>query len=112
MEITFRSNKLQKQVSTEALCKKSFGKCHLKLMQRLSELSAATNLGEIYKLPAARCHQLTNNMKGFLAVSVQQPYRLIFRPSNDPLPLNPDGGLNLAMVTSIEIEAVEDYHGD
>jgi proteic killer suppression protein len=41
---------------------------------------------------------------------LDHPYRLLFVPFHDPIPIKPDGGLNWAQVTVIEILGVEDTH--
>jgi len=38
------------------------------------------------------------------------PYRLIFEPAHDPLPLDENGSLDWARVTAIRILLIEDYH--
>ncbi|MEN6445656.1 MAG: hypothetical protein ABFC98_06370 [Candidatus Cloacimonas sp.] len=39
-----------------------------------------------------------------------QPYRLIFYPANEPLPLNTEGKVEINKVTEIVIEKITDYH--
>ena len=48
--------------------------------------------------------------KGEFAVDLKQPFRLVFRPNHDPVPLKTDGGIDLEHITSITIMSVEDYH--
>jgi proteic killer suppression protein len=73
-------------------------------------LRAARNLAGVPIVPPFRRHQLKGNRKEYFAVDVKHPYRLIFRPANDPLPKLEDGGIDLKAVTQIEIIGVEDYH--
>jgi proteic killer suppression protein len=80
------------------------------LMQRLNELEAAEDLRDMQYLPAAGCHELTQNRKGQLAVDLVYPKRLVFEPDHDPLPRKPDGGLDWTRVTSIVILEIVDYH--
>ena len=61
-------------------------------------------------IPAARCHELTGNRKGQLAVRVSVNYRLIFEPNHEPVPAKADGGLDWEAVTAITILDIEDYH--
>ena len=63
------------------------------------------------RLPQVRCHELKANRAGQLAVNLDQPYRLIFEPADDPLRRKGDGGLDWAKVTAVTILGVEDYHG-
>jgi len=76
----------------------------------MAELSAARNLADMAKLPAARCHELTADKKGQISVDLQHPYRFLFIPANVPLPRKPDGGLDWAAVTEIEIVEIADPH--
>jgi len=80
------------------------------IRRRLDELKAATILDEIRTLPQPRCHELTGDRSGQLSVDLNHPYRLLFRPYNNPIPLKPDGGLDWTEVTQIEILGVEDTH--
>jgi len=80
-------------------------------IQRLDEMRDSNTLAILRTLPQARCHALKGNYKGKFAVDLEQPHRLIFEPANDPLPTLPDGGLDLARITGVQILAVADYHG-
>lgn len=80
-----------------------------KLKQRLGELRAADMLFDVSHLPPPRCHELTNR-KGVYSVDLAHPYRLLFIPANDPVPLKEDNGIDMAKVTEIEIIAIEDTH--
>jgi plasmid maintenance system killer protein len=110
MEITFKSRKLEKQLTDPKELSKSFSQMARKVNQRLKDLSDADNLAIMRTLPAARCHELTGDRKGELAVDVSGNYRMIFEPNHDPLPKKTDGGLNWEEVTKIQINEIEDYH--
>ena len=81
------------------------------IRRRLDELRAATSLQEIGYLPQARCHELKGNLAGALSVDLEHPYRLLFRPAHEPIPIKTSGGLDWTMVTAILILRVEDTHG-
>jgi proteic killer suppression protein len=81
-----------------------------KLRQRLAELRAADTLDDMRHVPSARCHGLTRDRKGQLAVDLVHPRRLLFVPDHDPLPVKPDGGLDWTAVKKILVLSVEDYH--
>ena len=81
------------------------------IRRRLDELRAATSLQEIGYLPQARCHELKGNLAGTLSVDLEHPYRLLFRPAHEPIPIKTSGGLDWTMVTAILILRVEDTHG-
>lgn len=84
-----------------------------KLKVALTQLYAAPNLGVFAPpmSPPHRCHELTGNRKGQLTIDLDHPYRLVFTPNHDPLPMRPEGGLDWKQVTNIEIRGIEDTHG-
>ncbi|MCD6526848.1 MAG: hypothetical protein J7K75_07665 [Desulfuromonas sp.] len=81
-----------------------------KLQQRLMELSAADTLADISYLPPPRCHELTGNRVGQFSVDLLHPHRLLFVPANEPVPTRDDGGVDLKLVTEVEIIAIVDTH--
>jgi plasmid maintenance system killer protein len=89
---------------------KSFGQMAIKIKIRLKNLNDADNLAIMRTILAARCHELTGDRKGELAVDVSGNYRMIFEPLHDPIPKKDDGGLNWEEVTKIQINEIEDYH--
>lgn len=110
MEISYKNKKLRKQLTDPKEMIKSFGNLARKVNQRLRDLSNADNLAIMRTLPAARCHELTGDRKGQLAVNVSDNYRLIFEPDHNPIPKKIDGGLSWEEVTRIRINEIEDYH--
>ncbi len=112
MVILFKAAKLEKECNNENLMVRRRGANRARLLKRrLTELAAATALENLRNLPQARCHELKGNLKGYLSVDLDHPYRLVFEPSNNPLPEKPDGGLDWTKVTEIKIIGVEDTHG-
>ncbi len=110
MEIRYKTNKLEKQLTNPRDLAKTFGMLAKKINQRLSELKAAESLAIMRFIPAARCHELAGAQKGELAVDVSKNYRMIFEPYHDPLPKKEDGGLHWESITMIQINQIEDYH--
>ncbi len=111
MVIYFKTKWLQKICSnTNESIKKLGSKTARKLQQRLMELKAASCLADISKGPPPRCHQLSGDRGGQLSVDFEHPYRLLFIPANDPIPVKQDGGLDWAKVTEIEIVEIVDTH--
>ncbi len=111
MEIHFSSRKIQKVCNSEKAMRAAFGRpLAERLQQRLAELQAAETLDDISRLPPARCHELSQDRKGQLAVDLVHPKRLIFEPDHNPLPRKPDGGLDWSHVTSICVIDIIDYH--
>ncbi|MBI2899140.1 MAG: killer suppression protein [Planctomycetes bacterium] len=112
MEIVFRNAKLAKQCSSAKDCDRQYGdQLGKKIRQRLADLSAAETLGDVSKLPPARCHALSADREGQFAVDLKQPYRLIFEPADEPVPGKPDGSVDQGRVTRIRIVEITDYHG-
>lgn len=110
MEISYKNRKLEKQLTDPREMAKSFGQLAIKIKMRLKNLKDADNLSIMRTIPAARCHELTGDRKGELAVDVSGNYRMIIEPLHDPIPKKDDGGLNWEAVTKIQINEIEDYH--
>ncbi len=81
-----------------------------KLKQRLMELRAADTLSVISHLPPPRCHELSGKESGIFSVDLEHPYRLLFIPADDPIPLRADGGIDREQVREIEILEIRDTH--
>lgn len=111
MEITFDTKQLAKLCNSSKEMQARLGKRNAdKLKQRLTELAAAETLEDMRHLPGARCHELSGNLKGKLAVDLVHPDRLVFSPDHDPAPTRAEGGLNWAEVTAVRIVGIGDYH--
>ena len=111
MDILFRTQKIRKVFCSERKLVKTYGAEKAEqIKRRMVVLRAARNLAEVPTVPPFRRHKLEGKHKDYFAVDVKHPYRLIFRPANDPLPKLKDGGIDLKGVTQIEIITVEDYH--
>jgi toxin HigB-1 len=111
LHIVFRTKKLARILNSQKLLVQAYGAENGRLiMRRMAVLSAAPTLAEVSVTPPERRHELKGDMVGQFAVDVKQPYRLVFVPFGDPVPLLADGGYDLTRITAIEILAVEDYH--
>ena len=112
MEILFQGRKLEKLCTDDSQRIKKYGPVRAKLLKkRIDDLRDAEDLEVVRLMTQAKCHELTRDRKGTLAVALEHPYRLIFEPAHSPVPRKPDGGLDWIQVTAIRIPAVEDYHG-
>ncbi len=110
MKITFRTNKLRKIANNPKLCIKEYGdNCAKKLWKRLTDLRDASTLEDVRNLPG-RYHELKADRKGQWACDLEHPYRLIFEPLENPIPLNEDGGYMWIKILSVEIIEITDYH--
>jgi len=110
MDISFKTNKLAKQMHDDAALKRHFGDRAKPLKLRLRVLAVAPTLAAVPVTPPDRCHQMSGDRAGQVAVMLTGNWRLIFEPNHDPVPCLPDGGLELAAVTAIRILEVVDYH--
>lgn len=110
MEIYFNSNQSARIFNSDRELQKQYGHLARKIQQRLAELRAANNLSVVSHLPPPRRHKLVNDREGQWAVDLNGKMRLIFEPSNDPIPTTEDGAIDLTKVTEITIIEVTDYH--
>jgi proteic killer suppression protein len=111
MEVSFDNQRLQRLCNKEAKLRGKYGPRMAALVQqRLVELRDAENLDTLRPLPALRCHELTGNLAGLIAVRLVEPDRLVFRPDHDPLPMGEGGGLDGSRVTRIVVAGIGDYH--
>jgi plasmid maintenance system killer protein len=110
LEVTFESNKLERICEDEKSMVRRFGPKQAKrLMLRLDDLLSADTLEDLRNNPG-RYHPLKGNWSGHISVDLVHPYRLIFRPTADPPPVDPGGGLDWSKVTAVTIVKVEDTH--
>lgn len=111
MEIFFQSRKLEKIASDPRRCLKELGKTRADLfLLRLRDLYRADTLEDVRYLPG-RYHELTGDRKGQWACDLDQPYRLIFEPHENPIPAD-DGGRYLWIeIKGVEIVQITNYHG-
>ncbi len=110
MNITFSDRKLGKLANDDQKRAKEYGKIRSdKIRTRLTQLSVASTLEEVRHLPG-NYHELIKDRKGQWACDLDQPYRLIFIPHENPIPTNEDGQYIWAEITGIEITEITDYH--
>ncbi|MFC7334813.1 killer suppression protein HigA [Rhodocista pekingensis] len=111
MQVWFASSKLQKLLSSEKELVRRFGKkCAEELMDRMATLEAMPRLVDVPSEPPERRHKLYADRKGQWSVDGHGGVRLCFKPANDPLPLLPNGEVDVEQVTEIEIVFVGDTH--
>jgi len=110
MDISFATNRLERQMSSAAALKRHYGDRAARLQLRLEVLFQADCLADIPDTPPTRRHELTGDWKGHFAVDVTGNWRLIVRPDHDPVPLLGNGSIDLEAVTAITIVDFLDYH--
>ena len=111
MDLSFASNKLERQLSGAKSMQKAFGDRTKRIQMRLDLLKSAPCLADIPNVPPPRRHELGGDWAGHFAVDVTGNWRLIFKPSHDQVPRLADGGVDLTKVTAVEIVDINDYHG-
>jgi len=114
MNIRFKHRRLLKEFNEGALLERVHGASRAKKIRiRMKEFRAASTLMDFWppKSSPGRCHELTQGRRaGQLSVDLDHPYRLIFVPDHNPVPLRDDGGLDWSKVTAIMILGIEDTH--
>ncbi len=110
MNITFANKKLEKYANNDRLAVRKLGKRRAELFKRrLDELLAAENYTDLHFL-AGNYHILKNNRKGQWSCDLDQPYRLVFQPTEKPIPTNKDGLYILIEITKVDIIEIINYH--
>jgi proteic killer suppression protein len=110
VEIGFAQQKLAKLCNTDRNLVRRFGPEGAKRVRlRLAQLEAAPLLEDLRDMPG-RCHELVGELKGCLSIDLHGPFRLLFRPSADPPPPKPDGGLDWSRVDAITVTDIVDTH--
>ncbi len=109
MRIFFENKKLAKTFNDEKEIRRKYGRMSNKIMLRLTQLRAAPNLEALRHAPG-RYHELREDRKGQIACTLKEPYRLIFKPANNPVPVNEQGQLIWEQITEIIIIEIKNYH--
>ena len=111
MEIVFKTNKLEKILTSEKQATKEYGPEHAKkILHRMTELAAFENLGDVPTYKPMRCHELSNNRKNQFAITSKEPYRIIFIPDYQQIPMNEFGGIAKDKITRIKILEVSNHY--
>ncbi|MDE2662354.1 MAG: killer suppression protein [Gemmatimonadota bacterium] len=110
MDIVFKTKRLEKQCNSIQTGTRAWGADGARrVRRRLDDLRAAENLEVMRRLPG-RCHELRGEWAGVLSLDLRHPYRLLFEPADEPVPVKADGGLDWASVTTVRILGIEDTH--
>jgi len=110
VEITFGNKKLEKCANNDKLALKELGKRRAELYKdRLDDMKASLTLEDTRNLPG-NFHELTKNRKGQWSCNLDHPYRLIFKPNENPIPINKDGQYIWIEIVGVEIVEIVDYH--
>jgi proteic killer suppression protein len=77
---------------------------------RLQNIRDAATLDELSKLPQTRVHELKADRNEQISVDAKHPYRLILVCNHEKPPRKPDGGLDWARITKVQIIEITDTH--
>jgi toxin HigB-1 len=111
MVIDFGTRRMEKIFnSSEELVKKYGARMAEDIQNKLTFLEAVPNLEGVPEAPPFRRHPLKGKERGKFAIDLVHPFRLIFEPNHDPVPMMESGGIDLKRITAITILAVKDYH--
>ena len=111
MDVTYKNKKLQKYAEDEKYSVQKLGPRRSELyLQRIGDLISAETLEDVRYLPG-NYHELKHNRKGQWACDLDQPYRLIFEPHENPIPTNPAGQYIWLEIKGVELLEIENYHG-
>jgi proteic killer suppression protein len=114
VDIDVGDKKLKAALEDDAVCQRRFGAVMAKYIRlRVDALAAATTLHDFWppKSKPERIHELVGDLDGTFSVDVKQPYRLLFRPLNEPPDPPKDMRERWNLIRSIEILRIEDTHG-
>jgi len=110
VDISFGDKDLKKYANNDRLASRKLGPKRAKLFkQRLDELRATETLEDVRHLPG-HFHELKENRKGQWSCDLDQPYRMIFVPHEDPIPVNADGQYIWIEIKGVEVIEITNYH--
>lgn len=110
MDISFSDKDLKKWANDDRKAMKDMGKVRATLYKRrLTQLEDAISLEDVRHL-AGNYHELKTNRKGQWACDLDQPYRLIFKPQENPIPVNADGQYIWTQIKAVEVIEIINYH--
>lgn len=111
MNISFKNKKLEKLLDNPSKLTRELGPLRTKLfLTRLGALINATTLEDVRNLPG-NFHELKADRKGQWACDLEQPYRLIFEPHEDPIPTDASGRYVWLEIKGVEVIEITNYHG-
>lgn len=110
MELLYKSNRLEKSLTTDMGLAKSYGTLAKKIKQRITQLKSADNLELISRLPVLRLHHHIGKNIGVWSIDIQENWRILFKINQDPIPTIDNDDVDLKAITIICIKSVEDPH--
>lgn len=111
MNISFQNRKLERLLENHSKLIRELGPLRSKLfLMRLQALAIAETLEDVRHEPG-NFHELKGDRKGQWACDLDQPYRLIFEPHEDPIPTDGSGRYVWLEIKGVEILEIANYHG-
>lgn len=111
MNISFQNKKLEKLLGNPSKLRRELGPLRAKLfLLRLGSLIDAVTLEDVRHVPG-NFHELKSGRKGQWACDLDQPYRLIFEPHEEPIPTDSTGRYVWLEIKGVEIIEITNYHG-
>ncbi len=92
--------------------RRAYGKSAPKLKNHLDALRDAVTLADIAIPKIGRFHRLKGDRKHQFAMDLKHPHRLIIVSVVQPMPTLPNGNIDYAAITKVEIVEIVDYHVD
>ncbi len=109
MNLDFDDPRLQRLVESERRMLKECGKERTeRLKNRLSQLRAAATFTDLRPLPG-HWHPLVRDWAGHWSGDLDQPYRLIVRPT-EPVPLQDDDSIDWSACAAATVVTIDDTH--
>lgn len=110
MKVEFLDARLKRSCEDKATRQRLYQKAASdKLASRLDDLSAAATMETMRQLPG-NWEELTGDRKGQFSCRLDKKLRLVIRPTKQPLPAKPDGGLDWAAIDAVTVLEVVNYH--
>jgi len=111
VNISFQNKKLERLLANQSKLSKELGPLRAKLfLKRLGTLVNAITLEDVRYAPG-NFHELVADRKGQWACDLDQPYRLIFEPHEDPIPTDDSGRYVWLEIKGVEVIEITNYHG-
>lgn len=110
MTLFFVDKKLEQIASDYKLSVRKLGERRAKLFhKRIAFLKLIDNLADTIG-QVGHFHELVGDRKGQWACDLDQPYRLVFEPTEKPIPTDKDGKYIWKAIRVIDIVEIVDYH--
>lgn len=111
MKVTTQDKKMYQYISDYSKAVRTLGKKRADLLQkRLTQMCSVDTLEELRHAPG-HFHELVEDRKGQWACDLDQPYRLIFQPRENPIPTDSNGKYIWIEIKEVELLEITNYHG-